>query len=324
MNTFSFEANKMERLAKFSRVLGTAFCLCMATPCVAQAPAAMPPMMGGSAAPAPMPPMAPSTMGGGAAPAPMPGMMPSSETMGNTAAGAVPRAAPTSWVAIPGNLFASLEKGIPTGIFVETVDALLKKTGMNPTYLNMPTGDAIRDLTTGTVSMATVVVPIPRIKDAAYFSDPVVTEYNVAVTLKDKGFSLSKVSDLRGKKIGARAGYQYPLLDKDPAIRLQRYQSDGEMLRSLLFGNVDVAIISAISDIYAFRSEGIMMRMEILTTSVGTVPLVAAFSKKHFTKESVDAFNQALATFKQSPEWQEILEKNGVADLVKDWPLVTE
>ncbi|TSA11341.1 MAG: hypothetical protein D4R74_13325 [Betaproteobacteria bacterium] len=227
-------------------------------------------------------------------------------------------------MAIPGNLFASLEKGVPTGIFLETVDALLKKSGVAPTYLNMPTGEAIQSLNAGAVAMATVVVPVPRIKDAAYFSDPIVIEHNIAVTLKDKGFDLGKVADLRGRRIGARTGYQYPLLQKDPGIVLQRFQTDGEMLRALLFGAVDVVIISAISDIYAFRSEGIMTRMEILKTSVGTVPLVAAFSKKQFTKESVDAFNRALEEFKNSPEWQDILERNGVADLVRDWPMVTE
>lgn len=287
----------MECLARFGLSVGIAFCLAAASLSYAQAPGA-----------------ALSQAGGGAPGAQFPATTPP----------VVPRPAPTSWVAIPGNLFASLERGNPSGIFIETMDVLLKQSGMAPTYINMPTGDALRDLKAGAVSVATVVVPIPRIKDDAYFSDPLVTENNVAVTLKDKGFNLSRVSDLRGKRIGARTGYQYPLLDKDPGIQLMRYNSDGEMLRSLLFGVVDVAIISAISDIYAFRSEGIMTRMEILNTSVGAVPLVAAFSKKHFSKESVDAFNQALAKFKQSPEWQELLEKNGLADLVKDWPMVTE
>lgn len=230
----------------------------------------------------------------------------------------------SSWVAIPGNIFASLEKGKPSGIFIEALDAVLKKSGVTPTYLNMPTGDALRDLNSGTISVATVVVPTPRIKDAAYFSAPVVNEYNVVVTLKGKGFDLAKVSDLHGKKIGARVGYQYPLLEKDQDIQLLRYPTDGEMLRALLFGQVDVAIIAGISDIYALRSEGIIMRLEILKTSVGVVPLVAAFSKKSFTRESVDAFDQALVSFKQGPEWQAILERNGMSDLVKDWPLVTE
>lgn len=269
----------MESFAQLGRVLGSAFCLCMATLAVAQTPGATP-----SAA-------APSS---------------------------------ASRVAIPGNLFASLEKGRPSGVFIEAVDAILKKSGITPTYINMPTGDALRDLNEGNISAATVVVPIPRIKDAAWFSDPVVTEYNVAVTLKDKGFNLTRVFDLRGKKIGARAGYQYPLLEKDRGIRLLRYRTDGEMLRSLFFGHVDVAVIAGISDIYAFRSEGIMTRMEILKTSVGAVPLVVAFSRKHFSKESVDAFNQALASFKKGPEWREILEKNGMTDLIRDWPLVTE
>jgi ABC-type amino acid transport substrate-binding protein len=244
--------------------------------------------------------------------------------MGSKTADGGNRSAPTFLVAIPGNLYARLEKGRPAGIFIEALDVLLRKSGIAPTYINMATRDAIRDLDTGIVSAATVVVPTDMIIGAAYFSEPFVTEYNVAVTLKNKTFNVSKVSDLRGKKIGGRMGYQYPLIEMASDMQLLRFSTDGEMLRALLYGKTDVAIFAGISDIYAFRSEGIMTRMEILKTSVGAVPLVAAFSKKRFSSERVDAFNQALASFKQSPEWQEILERNGLADLVKDWPLVTE
>lgn len=277
--------------ARYCSIFGVAFCLSTATYALAQAPTTNAANSGVDAA-----------------------------TVGSTG----DRPAPVSWVAIPGNVFASLEKSVPTGIFIETMDVLLKKAAITPTYLNMPTGDAFRDLIAGTVSVALVVVPRPGEGESVYFSAPIVNEHNIAVTLRGKAFSLSKVSDLRGKKIGTRTGYQYPLLEKDPSIELQRFQTDGEMLRSLLFGQVEVVIISAISDLYAFRNEGIMTRMEVLKTAVGTVPLLAAFSKKRFTKENVDAFNRELVSFKQSPAWPELLEKNGMADLVKDWPMVNE
>jgi ABC-type amino acid transport substrate-binding protein len=54
------------------------------------------------------------------------------------------------------------------------------------------------------------------------------------------------------------------------------------------------------------------------------VPLVVAFSKEKFSKESVDAFNLALTDFRKTDEWQAILEKNGMADLVKDWPILAQ
>jgi ABC-type amino acid transport substrate-binding protein len=225
-------------------------------------------------------------------------------------------------VAIPGNVFANLNKANPVGVFVETLDAVLKGMGVTPNYVKMPTGDALRRLNDGTVGVASVVVLTPRVRETAYFSDPIITEYNVPVTLKGKGFPVALVSDLNGKTVGGRTGYRYPLLENDSGVRLERYRTDGEMLRALLFGKIDVAIIAGISDVYQFRSEGILKRMEILKKAVGAVPLVAVFSKKKFSKEQVDAFNQALAAFKQGPEWQQILEHNGMEDLVKDWPLV--
>jgi ABC-type amino acid transport substrate-binding protein len=227
-------------------------------------------------------------------------------------------------IAIPGNIFARVEKGVPTGIFIETMDAVLKKMGKAPTYVNMPTGEALNELKSGTIGAAAVVVQTPRIKDSAYFSDPIVKEYNIAVTLKGKAFSLSKISDLYGKKVGARVGYQYPLVEKAQQIELLRYQTDAEMMRSLLFGETDLVLIAGISAISTFRSEGIMTRLEMLKTSVGVVPLVVAFSKDRFTKEIVDTFNLELAKFMKSDEWENILESNGLADLVKDWPMIAQ
>jgi ABC-type amino acid transport substrate-binding protein len=227
-------------------------------------------------------------------------------------------------IALPGNVFARLENSAPTGIFIEAVDAILKKMGYTPTYINMPTGDAIADLKEGLVGAATVVVPTTRVRELALISEPVVKEYNLAVTLKDKGFNLAAVSDFQGKKIGARIGYQYPLLEDAKNIELIRYRTDGEMLRSLLFGTTQVAMVSGTSDIYAMRSEGIMTRLEILKTSAGVVPLVMAFSKKLFDKARVDAFDAELRAFKTTPEYDAILERNGMADLVKDWPILTK
>jgi ABC-type amino acid transport substrate-binding protein len=240
-------------------------------------------------------------------------------------------AVPTEWInrvssqiriAVPGNIFSNLDKTKPSGIFLETMDSLLKNAGVQPTYITMSTTDALKEVNEGKLSMATVVVPVPRIKDTAYFSDPIITEFNVVVALKDRGFKLGTLSDLHGKKIGVRTEYQYPLLEKDPKMQLMHYKSDGEMLRALLFNHVDVVIIAGISDVFRFRTEGVMTRLEILDSAVGSVPLVVAFSKKQFSRANVDTFNKALATFKQGTEWKSILDRNGQSDLVKEWPLV--
>ena len=240
------------------------------------------------------------------------------------APGAAPAepAQPKVRVAIPGNLYATLENDDAKGIFIETVDALLRQAGMSPAYLNMPTGEAIRETRKGSVDVATVVVPVPSLQEGVFLSAPLVTEFNVVATLRGKGFELNAMSDLRGKRIAARQGYRYPLLEKDASLNMIRFRTDGEMIRALLFADADVAIMSGVSDIHAFRAEGIMSRLEVLKSAVGVVPLVAVFSKKRFKAEDVERFNQELAKFKEGPEWQTILDRNGLADLVHDWPVL--
>lgn len=232
--------------------------------------------------------------------------------------------APAFRVAVPGNLFAHLGKLGPEGIFLEAMDAVLKRMGKAPQYVIMPTGDALAEVAGGSISAATVVVPSPRMNDTLWLSDPLVTESNIVVALKDKGFALKTLADLRGKRLGARTGYRYPMLENQPGIRLQRYSTDGEMLRALLFEQADAILCSAISDIFALRSEGIMKRLVVLDKAAGAVPMVAAFSKDSFSKQDLEAFNAALAQFKSSPQWGQVLERNGLADLVRSWPMITE
>jgi ABC-type amino acid transport substrate-binding protein len=227
-------------------------------------------------------------------------------------------------VALPGNIFAQLGKAGPEGVFLETMDAVLKRMGKTPQYTIMPTGEALIEAVSGKISAATVVVPSPRLASTLWLSEPLVDESNIVVTLKDKAFALKRVADLKDKRLGARQGYRYPMLENQPGIVFERYSTDGEMLRALLFEKIDAILLSAISDIFAMRSEGIMKRLLVLDNAAGSVPFVAAFSKGHFSQQELQDFNKALAEFKRSPQWEQVLERNGLSELAKPWPMITE
>lgn len=246
-------------------------------------------------------------------------------TASSAVAQAGPRAAPAFRVAVPGNMFAYLGKRGPEGVFLETMDVLLKRMGKVPQYVTMPTGDALTEVSNGTLSAATVVVPYGRSTDKTlWLSDPLIVESNIVVAPKDKGFPLMSLADLKGKRLAARQGYRYPMLENKPGMKLVRYTTDGEMLRALLFDQVDAVLFSAISDIFAMRSEGIMKRLVVLDKAVGSVPFVAAFSRASFSEQDLKAFNSALAEFKRGPQWEQLLESNGLVDLSKPWPIITE
>ena len=231
---------------------------------------------------------------------------------------------PAFRVAVPGNMFAQLSKAGPEGVFLETMDVLLKGMGKVPQYVTMPTGDALAEVRQGALHAASVVVPSDRLAKSVWLSDPLVVESNIVVTLQGKGFVLKSLADLKGKRLGARQGYRYPLLENKPDMKLVRFTTDGEMLRALLFDQIDAVLFSAISDIFALRSEGIMKRLVVLDNAVGSVPFVAAFSKLSFSEEDLQAFNQALAAFKRSPQWARVLERNGLTELSKPWPMINE
>ena len=227
-------------------------------------------------------------------------------------------------VSVAGNAFSNFQKGLPAGIVAEAAAQVFKQMGRDAGFIAMPTDAALKTLETGRLDAATVVFKTPKIKDKYYFSDPVVTDYQVVVVRKGRSFDLQKRSDLYGKRLGGRLGYRYELVDRDPAINIQRYQSDGEMIRALLLDEVDGVLLAGISDVYALRSEGIMSQLETLKASVGTVPLMVAFAKSRFKQEDVEQFNAALKGLLEGAGWKDIVEHNGMGDLVQPLPPISE
>lgn len=229
---------------------------------------------------------------------------------------------PEVTIAIPGNLFASTDEDRPVGLFIEVVDAVFRDQGLAPKYVTMPTGDALRAVGAGTLAAATVVVPNPELRQRVHLSVPVVVEHNVAVTVRGRGFAIRRLADLRGKRVGVRQGYRYPLLETDPGIAMLRHRTDGEMIRCLIFETCDLVVISGISDLHEFRAEEIMSRLEVMDTALGSVPLVMALSTDRFTAEDAARFDRAIEAFQASTRWRELVTRRGLADLVRDWPLV--
>ncbi len=231
---------------------------------------------------------------------------------------------PRVQVGVPNNVFAKLNQGRPMGVMLEAVDQIVHDMGLQPVYISMPASEIPRALDAGQIDIAAVRILSSRNKGTALYSEPLVDEYNVLAVRAGEGFTAKNLGDLKGKTIAGREGYQYPLLEKNKDIKLLRFDSDGAVIRALLFKQVDMVILAALTDIFVFRTEGVMRHLEVLEASVGMVPLRSAFSSRRFTQADVDQFNQKWLALKASPAWQEIMERNGFADLIREWPLLVE
>lgn len=232
------------------------------------------------------------------------------------------RAADEILVGLPNNIFANLHDGRPTGLLAEAIDLILRDMGRKPVYIVMSNADMSAALRDGTVGLNSVTVLTSADAEAGLYTDAIVTEFNIVAVRAGQKLRVEHLGDLHGLKLGGRAGYLYPRLDADPQIRLQRFSQDGELIRNLIHGRIDAAIISALSDVYKFRAEGVMTRIRLLNRSVGQVPLRAVMSRHAFSEVDLADFNKRLAALKAGPQWAEILERNGFSDLAVDWPMV--
>jgi hypothetical protein len=237
-------------------------------------------------------------------------------------------------VAVPNNLFARLKQGRPVGIIVEVTDHILKKLGYTMRYISMSNKDMKIAVHSGHIDVGTSMLNSPTNQKKALYSDAVIVEYNVLMTRKGESFDyLGHIENIRKddewyfgfeiiRVLGARAGFRYPLLEKHPAITLQRNRTDGENVRKLFLKELDAIIIGGVSDLYQYRAEGIMGDFKLLESAVGSVDLGIALADKRFTQDDLARFNEELSLLKASPTWDMILEKNGMLDLVRTWPII--
>jgi hypothetical protein len=235
-------------------------------------------------------------------------------------------ASKTVLIGVPNNVFARLNEGHPGGVMLEATVDVLAKMGFRATFITIPASDIPKALEMGQIDVAAVRIQSPRSKESALFSDPIIHEYNVPITRAGERLPFRKLSDLSGKIIAGRTGFHYPSLSSSDKgdITIRRFESDGAMIRSLLLREVDVAIIAALSDIYVFRSEGVMRHIEVLDVSIGSVPLRAAFNSRKFSNSDLQRFNQLLNSYQSSAAWQVLLERNGIADLVREWTMLSD
>ncbi|MGE3537408.1 MAG: substrate-binding periplasmic protein [Candidatus Tectimicrobiota bacterium] len=234
------------------------------------------------------------------------------------------RAADPLSLGIPGNTpFTGLDGTQVTGVIAEATVSALSTMGYTVAPRLLPFKRMYQWVHTGQLDVAVSVLATPERMAQAHYSLPIVTEYTLVMVPKGRAFPLTHVADLHGKKLGGQLGFLYPqlagivvelLLEKDYETNLQK----------IALGKLDGVLIGSITGPFLARRLGLLDSLEPLPTAIGEVPLGAAFSKSVFSPEALMAFNAAIARLHASVAWQKILAANGVAELVKPWPIASQ
>lgn len=221
-------------------------------------------------------------------------------------------------IAIPGNMYADLNLGKPRGVIAEALSSVLNKLDITASYIVMSSSEAKEALDSGVVSLALSSLVFENAEGQTRYSKPLIQEYLLLLSTTASENDVNRISDMAAYHVGGREGYRYPTLDKHSDIVIEKFQKDGDIIRSLLLGDIDFALISSVSDISLFRSESIMQAFKTEEKAVGHVDLGIEFSESLPT-ELIVSINKELQVLMESKEWENILDRNGLADLVRDW-----
>lgn len=216
--------------------------------------------------------------------------------------------------------FSTITNDQTSGVIGEAATIIFKKMGHQLSPKSLPFSRLFYEIEIGKIDVALQVLALEERKKAAFYSDPIITDYDILIIPKNKKFIFNSISDLSGKILGARHGIIYPRL-KNIKVSYLYSQTIDQEVDQLLNGRVDAAIINSIFGIYQLNQTGLLDKIDIVPLAIEAVPLSIALSKNKFTEKDLQDFNKILGTFLKSEEWIKIKTKYNIKSLVYDFPL---
>jgi polar amino acid transport system substrate-binding protein len=141
------------------------------------------------------------------------------------------------------------------------------------------------------------------------FSEPIFVERLLVCYHRNYPVIFTKVTDLKGKKVGVLRGWSYgddfDNLRKANRLQAEEVNSDEQNFRKLAAHRLDVLLV--------VRESGLALFPKYPDITLAPVPLsnshtFLAFSKASHRKELLDRFNQTLREMKKTGELQKLIE----------------
>ncbi len=211
------------------------------------------------------------------------------------------------------------EGDTPSGLDPEVVDAIGKKVGMTPTYLDTRFPQLITGLSAGKYDMiaSTLYVSPDRAKQVDYV--PYFDTGNAILSAPGKT-QFTKPSELCGKAVGVLAGtVVYKTLTTtesekcktagQPAISVKDFQTDPEATQALISGQVDAQLTDAAVAAQAAKKSG----GKVIVSSTELIyPVSVGFAVKKGNATLKDKIQKAVDDLTSSGELTTVLAKYGV------------
>lgn len=205
--------------------------------------------------------------------------------------------------------------GKPTGLDYAQAKAVLEQMGHTLKLEFCPwkrclakvqnqEADAILDVQTG---------PHNERKQFLYFpSEPLSVAQSVLFYRTSTPFRYKGLASLSGKRVGVSWGYVYsPEFDNSTQFIHEPANSLEELVRKLVLGRTDLALINRTVGLYTSQRLGVRDQVGFDPTPIATGTYYLAFSKKPGNQAVAEEFGRRLKLFKHSATYQGLLTVYG-------------
>lgn len=206
------------------------------------------------------------------------------------------------------------------GLDIELLNAIFQRADYHPRYIEMPWARVLHEVEFGTVQLAMSANITPQRQQYARFSHPYRHEETVIVIRREdaerwRGItSLEQLITVPDFQIGLIKGFDYGVTFRqwmtNPALqpRLQTRMRLDQLLKMLQGGRIQGIVIDP-DRLRKWQDRDALQDELYILLHIELTPVHLMLSKKSTTEVQLQRLNQAIKQLKQSPEYQQILDR---------------
>lgn len=225
------------------------------------------------------------------------------------------KAEPLTIVSEPWPPYVFAENNVLRGVDYEVSDRLLRELGYQPQWHMMPWKRALHEVRVGNAdAILDVGINDQRRQEYHYPSEPLSYSETVLFYRKDQPFPFTGIEDLHGLRIGISAGYSYGNAEFKAADTFERWPcpSIEACLLMLQHRRIDMLPINRRVGLYTTSRLGLSNSIAHHDTLLSSGELYLAFARTPALEQLASRFSEALRQFKQSDDYQALLQQYGV------------
>lgn len=204
-----------------------------------------------------------------------------------------------------------------TGLHIDLVNEIARQLNLNITFESLPWARAINMVETGTADVITYIGKTAEREGFLYYNDGnVLSSSNYALMiLKSRADDIKFTGNLRSVaeyNIGVLRGYSYgDNFDKADFLQKSPVNDTEQLMNMLKASRIDIAMIDE-PEYFQQINTGNWNDFVLLYPVVTSRLYYIGFSKASNLEPLSNKFAEALAKFKETSEYQDILKKYGL------------